>query len=413
MTPVAAVGIALAPILVLLLIVAAVIVVIVVAARGFGRVRMRQPRKRHLVVRIICGALGALILGAVGVGTWQTVRDCYPAVEAPAMLTLAMPTTVVVPPEIPAGEHGVDLESARLLHQLVIVDLAQGTPRVAHVGEQELLWSRGRQAMQKLSAKTVTYDVDESLSVGQVCARRMGENVVIEAYGQLSLRGRSRQGSQGFDSSGPIVLGEARLRRQLGVPHAPSKEPLSTASGPIARERLCVFIAVTLVAEGDPLRRIAASDWLVAHDAELREAADEFAQNDNAGIVKARTPLPGLSLAIHLGLSSLLLLVAVGLLTQLFARRTLAFVGVLTLVVLYAAVLDRSALASHLARLADADAPVATRVTAARQASDTFFYRATASERLEAIVADDTQHEALRRDARTALRWLADVAPPR
>lgn len=411
MTPPAAVGIAAWPIVVLLVIVVTAVVVGLVVARGVARPRGRQPRKRHLVVRIICGALATLILGAVGVGTWQTVRGCYPAADpaaSPPPPTLATPTMPVAPPEIPAGKRRVELESVRLLHQLVLVDLTHGAPRVVHVGERELLWPRDRRAIELLSAETATYEVSDSLSVSEVYARRTGETVVIEAWGESRLRYRSGHRSGSSSSSGQITLGEARLRERLRTQRAPSKDPLSIAAGPIVSERICVFTAVTLVAEDDPLRRIAASDWLAAHDAELRDAAELFFERDSAGIAKARTALPGLSLAIHVGLSSLLLLVAAGLLTQLFARRTLAFVAVLTFVVLYAAVLDRAALRSHLTRLADAEAPMATRMTAARQASDTFFYRASARERLEAIAGADAQPEALRREARLSLRWLAD-----
>ena len=77
----------------------------------------------------------------------------------------------------------------------------------------------------------------------------------------------------------------------------------------------------------------------------------------------------------------------------------------------FVALLDRSAVGSHLARLADSEAPVITRMTAARQASDTFFYRANARQRLEGIAADEDEPEALRREARTALRWLGDKGP--
>jgi len=118
-------------------------------------------------------------------------------------------------------------------------------------------------------------------------------------------------------------------------------------------------------------------------------------------------PAPGLALAGHIGISALLLMLAALLLTQLFARRSLAFVGVLAAVVLYVAALDRLALGTHLSHLRDPGEPVRARITACCHASDTFFYRKTALARVRAVADDPQTPLALRDVARGAARFLA------
>ena len=116
----------------------------------------------------------------------------------------------------------------------------------------------------------------------------------------------------------------------------------------------------------------------------------------------------GLALMSFIGTSSLLLLLAAGLLTQLFAHRSVAFAGVLALIVLYVAALDRAVLNAHLDRLADTDATIPTRLIACTQAGHTFFYRDTCRRKVQSIAAANDSPEKLRKLMQQLLDAMED-----
>jgi len=189
------------------------------------------------------------------------------------------------------------------------------------------------------------------------------------------------------------------------------KSPLSIASGPDLASAVCQFVWGSLVAEGDPLMEVPVTAFLHEHEAEARRTLAEHGWTPTWRLARAhpseRAPAPGLGLAGHIGISCLLLIVAALLLTQLFARRSLAFVGVLAAVVLYVAALDRLALGTHLSHVRDAQAPLAARITACWHATDTFFYRKTALAGVRAVADDPQAPSALCDVAQGAARVLS------
>ena len=92
--------------------------------------------------------------------------------------------------------------------------------------------------------------------------------------------------------------------------------------------------------------------------------------------------------------------------SQLFTRRGMAFVGTLTVCILYTAALDRMALGMHLAKLADKSQSVATRVLAVDSLTGTFFFRTTAWKAADGAARDAGEPEVARKAAKQVVKGL-------
>jgi len=411
---------------------------VVALAVRFGRrgpsLGGRRPRPRHIVVRIVCGVLGAIILVAIGVGTSQEVRRCYAGEGPPKPLTLRVPT--LPPPELPTpagGDREAEVKEARLLVSFLAVEVGAGEPRPVGAWQLEVRLPQDKGRMLTLGTVVGRYNVGSRVMVGALNARPAGappREPSGASFGDIrAYRAKADRpatlvadyGGTSFLCSGPglsMSLGRAGLpldevwwvEGPRVYTYLRAMPPLSIVHGP---EHQIVFIAQgDRVAEGDPLEEVPVAEFVRQHEGELRQASDDqllacFRHR------QPRTPAEDiprfLALAGHIELSSLLLLVAAILLSQLFARRSLAFVGVLAAVVLYVAALDRAALGTHLSRLADPQASVATRAIASWQARETFFYRTTALRAYEKVAADSEAPAAVRELAAAGARWLSGV----
>jgi hypothetical protein len=138
-------GIALSALLILLVIVVAAAFLLSRWPRGRALRFGRRPRKRHAVVRILCGLLGVAILTAVGLRTRSVALQGYEAHDLGAHLTLhvpASPSPRLPEPKGPFEE--VEVAEARLLLHLVLADFSTGILRPLHVEEFEVEWPRDR-----------------------------------------------------------------------------------------------------------------------------------------------------------------------------------------------------------------------------------------------------------------------------
>ncbi len=405
--------------------VVAVAIALWLGRRGILR-RGRRPRPRHIVVRVVCGILGAAILGAIAVGTWREVQRCYPAEEPAEPLTVRVPT---LPPPGPTGtlkiNERAEIEKARLLFTFVVAEFEAGELRPVAVGQQEVRWpeDRNRDFRKELqvggSSAFFRFHFD---SLRWSTSPREGTHqAVVWCRGQRELGSVTRpHGGSSMNSMG----GDFELNQPWHIFNPIvsfflwEKPPLSIASGPGSGPAALLQLAWGVcVAEGDPLKEAEATEFLRQHEAEVSEARRDALRggvgpNLRLGMRNAdeRAPALGLALAAHIGISSLLLFVAALLLTQVFTRRSLAFVGVLAAVVLYVAALDRIALGTHLAHLRDAKAPLAARITACWHATDSFFYRKTALASVRAV-ADDPQAPSALRDVATEAAQVLSGAP--
>ena len=413
--------------------------IVVAFALWFGRRGLlpggRSPQPRHLVVRIVCGVLGVIILVAIGVGTSQEVRRCYASEEPPKPLTLRVPT--LPPPDLPTPPQGgreVEVKEARLLASFLAVEVGAGEPRSVGAWQIDIRLPRDKGRLLTLGTVVGRSNVSSQVQVSALNARPPGAPPRepsgasfddIRAYRAKAAPAPTLvavYGSTCFICSGP---GLQMNRGRGGLPldevwcvegpgsytYLSAQPPLSIVHGP---EHQLIFVArACRVAEGDPLREVPVAEFVRQHEAEVRQACDDQLlacfHHRHPRKPEDDNPFRGFALALHIEASSLLLLVAAILLSQLFARRSLAFAGVLAAVVLYVAALDRAALGSHLSRLADPQASVATRMVASWQARDTFFYRATAVRAYEKVAADSEAPAAVRELAAAGARWLSGV----
>jgi len=413
-----AAGIAAWPLLVLVLIIVAVAVVASRFAFGPSLARGRRPRKRHLVVRIVCGLLGALILVAVAAGTWQEVQRCYAAEEPGPALTVRVPT--LPPPAPPATlkpSGNVEIEKARLHFTFVVAECEAGELRPVAVGQQEVRWpeDRGRHFRREFEVghDSLSFGFDLHSLHWSTSSTGGAEQAAIMCSGSRQLQARDRRYRGGGRSSTSGDFEPDQLWRQgptvFGSGIVGQKTPLSIAAGPGHARAICQFAWGACVAEGDPLKEVAAAELLRPHEAEVRQALVESGAAPGLRLASQgqEVPVRGLALAAHIGVSSLLLIVAAFLLSQLFARRSLAFAGVLAAIVLYVAALDRVVLGAHLAHLRDANARLGARVTACCRLTDTFFHRRTALGGARAVADDPQAPSALRDVAQEAARVLS------
>ncbi|HUW56870.1 MAG TPA: hypothetical protein VMZ92_09555, partial [Planctomycetota bacterium] len=97
------------------------LVVVLIARRGARRRLPRRPSRRHIVTRIVCAALGAAILIAVGVSTYRDVNAMV-ATEA-ASQTVLVPTLAAPPvPEMPENVNRIAVSDARFLVHWIFLD---------------------------------------------------------------------------------------------------------------------------------------------------------------------------------------------------------------------------------------------------------------------------------------------------
>jgi len=396
------------PIALLILLVGALVVLLM---RGSAKPSAAgpRPRRRHVVIRIVCGALAALILVAIGVGTWQDVRACYPEDEGAAPLLVHVPAREPASPAIHYEDgRPVGLKAKVLLH-VVVADTSGAGLRPLHAEELVLAWpdEKGKRFRTEVEVAGTRITHSAAIQDVQIWRGDEGEGDRIQFSVGFSAQARSAGSSSSSSGSMHLAPGEPVCHLRSHGRAAFAKRPLSITTGPRPSEHLAVFYLLSLAEAEDPLREESVGEVLRAREAAFREALAHHGSGGGGSWRGSRkVPLRGLALAVHIGASSLLLLVAAVLLSQLFVRRGLGFAGVLAAVVLYVAALDRAVVGAHLSRAADAERPVATRLVACHQAVDTFFYRGTATRRLEALAEDAEAPRPVRGSAEAAAAEL-------
>lgn len=371
----------------------------------------RVLRRRPVVVRIVCAAMGAGLLMAVGIGSWQQAHGVYAERDAAEPLTIAVPAGP--PPEVPAipeGEAEVAMEKARLLLAFVVLDFAGGTPEGVYVQQKVLDWPttsrfKGRTVIDgaRIDCEMNIYQVvctyrDRWHKTGPACiAVRSSTEVEVTTGHRMS------------GGSGPADFVEIESAGGLSIwPGCRAKPGWFSVVGGRTRLLYGFWVVYPLTAD-DAMKRIPLADWA----AEQQEALSKLVPKVEDRMAQfvdypdGDAP-PGLALAGQAGFSSLGLLVAAILLSQLFRRRGMGFALVLALLVLYVAGLDRLALGVHLDKLSDGDAPTGVRVRGCAQAMDTFFYRQTAIHSMEEAARDASAPEMLRTTARAGADALRE-----
>jgi hypothetical protein len=337
------------------------------------------------VVRVTCAVLGLGILATLAVGSWRAAQAPY------------LEAAVAVPARMPVPASSLERPGAGILDpghpprrfQLRLFIVADGDPALCRHHEQWIVqWPADRGRPWSGAWSDGTAAVRWSIAVSDVI-REEPDDFRVMARGSIDSAGstgeESRSGSIFFDARGDV--------QRLAMDAAWSAHPFAIGRTWHPGLQLVASVA-PLVGDDDALVDRPVATVLADHGPRLLASLREGARTTRWH--SARVPMAGIRFAEHLGAAVLPLLAAVVLLAQCFRRRAIALVGVAIAVLLVAVALDRMVLAVDLGRLDDATAPLAARLVAARQASDSFFHRATAMGRIGAVAADPGAPQALR-----------------
>ncbi len=372
-----------------LLILLIIFAIIIAIALGEFR-RARRQRKRRLATRLLCGAAGAAVLIAIAVGTSASVRDCYQQKETKEV-TLSVPTK-----PLPARD------GHRILGYLMIL---KGEP-----------WD-----LCPIHAATFDHRVPEEGAGPFTLEHHVdGSTVAVECHVQSipTRRGFGVTASVKLERRTPWTSSmHATNARSLSPRPAlathdrvvgGSTSPLSAF--PRTQDHMHTFVFLALAAPDDPLRPIS---WEEFEDSYMNAGAvGKTGSGSSESQRRSTAAVAGFRLAEHLGIASLLLVLAAILLTQLFQHRSIAMAVMLAVVILFTAFLDHMALNTHLARLNDVEAPAAVRMTACRQAGNTFFYVDRSIAAIEAVAEHEGEPQELRQLARLTAENLRENRIP-
>ena len=376
---------------------AIIVAVIVILRRRPGMFVFRGPRKRHIITRIICGALGVGILIALTVGTLHAVNKTYAPSAFPAV-TAHVPT---LPPPTQPGS----MKKRRVLVQLLVLDTSNFLPQVRQVKEMQMDWLEGQETRGEIiTAEGPTSAKLEIRIMNIYPYREVTEGGVklpmVDVTFSVDRRkgGVMRMGTNGWYWKEPVDLGEME---DLSEDFNSDPLTLLAPSSP----RLYGLAIMRLLADDDRLREISADDLLGKH--KLNEPENDFGKKSQRELKHQHSmPAMGLAGVAHIGLATISLLAATILLTQLFTRRTLVFAAVMAVVILYAAAMDRAVLSMNVTHLNDQAAPLAVRTAACRQTAMSFFYGKTALREIQAVASDPSAPPALKKCADQTARVL-------
>lgn len=350
-------------------------------------------------IRIACGAAGALIVVAMCIATWQTIRRAYadmqvqvnPVVKAPALPKPALPTVGETLPQ-PLGK-------ARLLVTVTILDAHSPELKPLATAQTEMNWPAEKSRMMSLEFLGIKCDYSLEVigvQVGMPAPLPATEPMSEEAPGpQLQIVGSeiaSWNGPSGMFGSSS-ASGNAPEGRQTLMPgpgfwgtRGMRDNPLSLTRNPT--QHYFISSVFTLVREDDPLRTVSLLEFLPPMNGRAEIMRQRFTQAEYLyGAEYWRWEPGGLGLIEHLGMAALLLVAAAVLLAQVFKRRDLAMAGMLLAAVLLVVAWDRGMLAHDLSRLKDPAAPLSVRLLACSRTSQTFFYGRTAMAGLREAIA--------------------------
>ena len=346
---------------------AALLVLLVVRGRGHA-MAMRRARKRHIITRLICGAAGVGILIAVGIGTWVQIEASGARIAAATGTSLHLPTQP--PPEIRKDTYDPNTP-VRFLFHILLVDSTTGEARILEAREMD----------SRLS------DAGTTPGSGKDCAFRIGRREVGFSLCFDSLNVTfDGNGAPVFNATGDnsisvrapdIAWGDSLYNWAVEDQYVTAfpvgdrfrrTDPLSVVPQGSEGRGLRLLLLVDRVTLEDPLKKVSLSEFAKARADRIGELL-AHARSYSLGSGRARwgapepRGLPGIvMLARFVGPAGLLLAVAAGLLAQLFVRRPLALAGLLAVMVLYVAGMDRLVLRKHLSVARDTNASVVARI---------------------------------------------------
>ena len=361
----------------------------------FAPVRLRR---RHIVTRVTCALLGLGILAALGAGTWRDVDRTYATEEAAEKVRLHLPTKPAPPlPEPEENQRRTAVQKARLLVHFIFEEKSFAGSRPVHAEEFEVRWpqDRGKEFERVCSAGGIRHEI--AFVIHRIYCHRQAGRTKLEMGSRLDLSFASPESGHSMGCLSRSLPTERSLLTQ-GRYRAGTRRLLSVVPPRPGHYRCRIISSVRRIAEDDPLKEVS----LTAYTREVGTLETDFppASSFRPFRIDPDAP-PTFKLFDHIGVSSLFLVAAAILLSQLFVRRGLGFAAILATCILYLAFLDRTVLATHISRLSDQGLSVQTRSLAAESLTTTFFYRRTALEAAEEAAKDPANPESLRRAARS------------
>ena len=388
-------GIAIAGIVPLLLVVVLVVFILALKRRP-SPMRLRGPRRRHIVTRSVCAVLALAILISVGYFSWTEAGAIY-ATESPQTGTVQIPTKTpaALTTELKPNQR-VTLDKGRLLIKAIVLEAVTPTTfRAVHVDEFDITWPGGNSGTIANSFKFDNGTLSYRFDIADVYLKRHDgaakPALQIDGNWSMKVRRQNGNGRSSNSSGGRIIVNGIGGGKNINSGNTyRSNKPLSAIPSSAAYGQLIICLFAELGDPDDKLTTISTEKFIAGkHEQILAETNRSGGGYNRRWRVDPDVP-PGISLIEHVGMAGALLALAAVLMAQLFMRRGLATVAMLATVILYIAAIDRAALDMHISHAQDADAPIGKRLAACGAASNTFFYAKTAAAQLQTI-ADDKQ----------------------
>lgn len=340
------------------------LLVILVLSRSHKPLSMR-PKKQHMVLKVVFGTIGLGVLIAFAAKTLISIEDSYKTPSGPACRVL-VPAQNPAPIPEPTNGDKEEIKKMRLLvHMVVCKTFPNNFPVNAKVFE--IQWPRDKNNDLKWESSLEGKSTKIVLRINSISSIK-SDGIKLHIEGSKSIEISSALGSSS----------------RYGGFHIETLTESESFIGSSEPWSLYVFFIPVL--DNDPLKEVSLATFLKAHSNKLLKGGSVNSNIDPSFFIVIN----------HLGFFSLLLVIAAICLAKLFPHKVLGFAGVLAIVILFTATLDRIALGEHLARVKDKSLPVETRMSACEKSINTLFYPKTASNEMKNIADDATVPEDLR-----------------
>lgn len=328
----------------LLAILLALILVAFGPLRGWWRFTGRSAAQPwHPIVRVACGLLAIVLVGAVTLASWSATA---PQVTAESLFLLAPPASDARPPVAEAADDTPAPPNIppRVIYTVLAVAVSRGgmvpidgNSVVVDVSERRS--PTGRQTIKgRMPGGTFTSEVDidrlEADYRNRLAARGHQEISYSTGFGT------------GWHGGGLPAVGELQIDEVSQWGSARERGPLSILPETISDT--IVILSHIAALDADEPQRLSAKDWLDKRKPELNARSDELRPH-----WRPQAQPNGINMLAYTGPASALLLLAAILASQCFQHRGRAFVGVLVAAVLFAIVMDRIMVERHASWLAD------------------------------------------------------------
>jgi hypothetical protein len=340
---------------IVVLVVLFVAIFIVPRKRSARTIRLRGPRRRHIVTRSVCAVLALAIITSVGYFSWTEAGATY-AVESPQTGTVQIRTKIPVDltAELKPNQQ-VTLKKGRLLIKAMVLEAVTATSfRTIRTDEFDINWIDGNSDIIENSFKLEDSAIHYRLNLTNVYLRQRegaAHNALqIEGHWMTAVS-RPNGGRSSSSTGGRIIRnGIGGITNINSGNRYRSNKPLSAIPSSAAYGRLILCLFADIAEPDDKLATISTEQFITdSHEQMLAQNNQNHGGFNRRWRVDPHVP-PMVSLIEHAGIAGALLAVAAVLMAQLFMRRRLATTIMLAVVILYIAALDRAALDMHISR---------------------------------------------------------------